>query len=185
MRLLYFVLLSACFCLSANAQRLIDKAGTTSFFSGALLEDIKAENDECTAAMELSTGQAAVSMYMTDFEFENSLMQQHFNENYMESEKYPKATFSGRLKDFDSQTIRQSGSSTYTLVGEITIHGVTKPLETSVDFEYTEDGMLKAHTTFTVKTADFKIKIPKLLFQNIAEEIEITSHFQFNMNDNE
>lgn len=164
---------------SLSAQRLIDRSGMASFFSTAPLEDIEAKNNQALAAMDLQTGEVAVSMLMKGFRFEKALMEEHFNENYVESDKYPKATFKGKLLDYEPLIFRSTDSFSYPVEGELTIHGVTRRLYTSVDFTVGAKE-IRAAVNFVVEVEDFDIEIPMSVINNIAKEVEVTAVFNFN-----
>ncbi len=161
-----------------SQQTLIDKKGMAKFYSEAPLENIEAINEKVAGALNTSNGEVAVSMLMRDFEFDKSLMQQHFNENYVESDKYPKSTFKGKLSDFDSTLIEKQGMTTFEVSGDLTIHGVTKPLKTNVEINVSGD-RIRVETRFMVTVESFDIDIPKVVFYNIAEEVEVTAKFEF------
>ena len=163
------------------AQPLIDRTGKASFYSEAPLEDIEAVNNNLLGAIDLDKGTLAVSMSIKGFHFDNSLMEEHFNENYMESDKYPKAQFSGRIKDFSNLDFSKAGSFDAVVEGQIEIHGVKQPLETVVQFKSSSDQLL-ANTQFDLSVADFDIDIPKLVIKNIAEVVEVKASFNFKRN---
>lgn len=165
-------------CAYTMAQPLIDRAGTASFFSEAPMENIEAVNKEALGAVDLEKGTLAVSMLMKKFHFEKSLMEEHFNENYLESEKYPKATFKGVIKDFANLDFTQEGSFEAVVEGEMEIHGVKRPLTTTVKFDASLD-TLKVVTEFEISIADHDIDIPKLVILNIAEIVEVKAAFNF------
>ena len=161
--------------LVGTAQRVMDRAGKIRFYSEAPIENIEATNEKVMSIMDLTSGGVAVSIFIRDFRFEKPLMEEHFNENYLESSKYPKCTFSGTFQDFEGLG---DGSFTLKAKGEITLHGVTQPLEADVEFEV-DANEIKAKTTFFLKVADFDIEIPKVVFYNIAETIEVNASFRF------
>ncbi|MGL1888092.1 MAG: YceI family protein [Reichenbachiella sp.] len=165
-------------CGHTMAQPLIDRAGTASFYSEAPMENIEALNTEVLGAVDLEKGTLAVSILMKKFHFEQSLMEEHFNENYLESEKYPKATFKGTISDFPNFNFSNGGAFEAEVVGEMTIHGVSRPLTTIVKFD-ASDTMLSAMTEFEVSIADHDIEIPKLVIMNIAEVVEVKAAFNF------
>lgn len=172
--ILFFTHLSA----GQSQSILIDKGGKATFFSEAPLENIEASNENVVGALNPENGNVAVSMLMSKFEFKKSLMQAHFNENYVESDEFPKATFKGAIRDFSRQELYEIGKRTKTVVGEVTIHGVTRPLETALNIETTAERIM-INTVFMLKVEDFDIEIPKVVFYNIAEEVEVTSTFNF------
>ena len=165
--------------LQILAQKtLTDRNGVAHFFSDAPLEDIEATNEKVIGAIDLENGSVAVSMYMKDFHFDKSLMEEHFNENYIESEKFPKATFTGKIKDFSKLDLTKDGQVTAVADGALSLHGVQKRMQMDVHFVILKSD-IEAVTTFKLKVADFEIDIPKMLFQNIAEVVEIDSKFKF------
>lgn len=174
----YFCLLllsTAMFNLAA--QRLMDRSGSVTFFSEAPMENIEATNSQALAAIDLSKGTVAVSLLMKGFRFEKALMEEHFNENFVESDQFPKATFKGKL-DADPGIFEKNGTYKLPVTGDITIHGVTKPLSSEVEVTISE-GAITAESIFYLTIADFDIRIPVTVIQNIAEQVEITSRFKF------
>lgn len=146
-----------------------------SFFSHAAIEDITAENTKAVSVFNASTGDIAFSIPIKEFQFVKSLMQEHFNEKYMDSEKYPKSTFQGKISGFDNQA---SDIQSVKAVGKLTIHGVTKEVDVPGTIERRGD-MLIMKSKFIVKLEDYKIKIPQLMWQNIAEQVEVTVDFAY------
>jgi polyisoprenoid-binding protein YceI len=164
---------------STTAQtRYMDRTGKASFFSKAPLENIEAHNDQVLSLLDVDKGEVAVSMLMKGFQFEKALMQEHFNEKYIESDKFPKATFKGKIKDISKLDLTKDGNYTVDVVGEVTIHGETQPLETKVDF-MVKGGKVNANSIFKLRVKDFKITIPSLVVKNIAEEVEVKVSFNY------
>ena len=159
-------------------SRYIDRAGKASFFSKAPLENIEAHNDQALSLLDAEKGEIAASILMKSFQFQKALMQEHFNEKYIESDKYPKATFKGRIKDFSKLDLSKDGKYTVEVEGEITIHGETQPLKTNVDF-VVKDKVISASSTFMLRVKDFKITIPTVVVKNIAEEVEVKVAFNY------
>ncbi len=162
-----------CFLLATISyaqEKFLTKQGYTSFFSTSPVEDIKADNNQVLSIIDTSNGALAISILMKSFMFEKSLMQEHFNENYVESDKYPKATFKGQILSFDQLG---ADEKMVTILGDITIHGVTKNIETQAKIIKTEEN-ISLKGSFPVKVADFKIKIPAVVINNIAETIEVS-----------
>lgn len=157
---------------------LIDRDGTASFFSEAPLEDIEAINKEVLGAIDLEKGTIAVSMLIRGFHFDKSLMEEHFNENYLESEKYPKATFKGVISNFTELDFKTVGNFVAEAKGEIEIHGVKKPLNTIVKFDVSPT-KLSAITSFDIAIKEFNIDVPRLVVKNIAEVVEVKAMFDF------
>lgn len=154
----------------AAAQKYVVADGMISFFSSATLEDIKAENRKVASVFNSATNEIAFSIPINEFQFEKKLMQEHFNEKYLESEKYPKSTFSGRVEGID---LTAKGPQKATAKGKLTIHGVTREVEIPGTIEL-QSGNLLMKSTFVVRLEDYKVKIPQLMWQNIAEQVEVT-----------
>jgi polyisoprenoid-binding protein YceI len=161
--------------LNANAQKYVTEKTFVSFFSDAAIEDITAENTKTAGVFNSTTGDIAFSVPIKDYQFEKSLMQEHFNEKYLETEKFPKATFQGKVTGYDANaTSPQKVSSK----GKLTIHGETQEVEIPGTIEKQGDKLVMK-SKFIVKLADYKIAIPQLLWQNIAEQVEVTADFTF------
>lgn len=159
-------------------ENYIDRNGKISFFSEAPLENIEAHNSQGLSILDMTSGKVAISILMKGFKFEKALMQEHFNENYIESDKYPKATFTGAIKDFEKLDFSKPGNVVGYAVGDITIHGVTKPLVAEVNFQI-ENNEVKVRTKFNLGVADFDIDIPQMVVRNIAETVEVMADFTF------
>jgi polyisoprenoid-binding protein YceI len=171
MKKIHFIIFAFLFCNSINAQdKFLTKEGYVSFFSHSLVEDIKADNNQVLSVIDTVTGKIAIQMLMRSFMFKKALMQEHFNENYVESYKYPKATFSGEILNFGD--LNEENNETE-IIGILTVHGEEKEIRTKVNVEIREDGILiRGH--FNVDVADFKIKIPSIVANNIAKTIKVT-----------
>ncbi len=159
---------------SSFAQKYAASKSTVSFYSHATIEDIKAANTTSIGLADLSNNTIAFSISIKDFEFDKNLMKEHFNEKYMESEKYPKATFQGKVEGFDAS---KKEPQTVKAIGKMTMHGITKEVELAGTMEATSETSLTIISTFIVKLEDYKIKIPTVLWQNIAEQIEVKVDF--------
>ncbi|MCK6617884.1 MAG: YceI family protein [Cyclobacteriaceae bacterium] len=166
------LVIAACmgFSGAGHAQKYSVSEGVITFFSAATLEDIKADNRKVASVLNTATGEIAFSIPINQFQFEKKLMQEHFNEKYLESEKYPKSTFAGIVEGF---TMSKSGAQQATAKGKLTIHGVTRDVEIPGTIEV-QSGVLKLQSKFIVKLEDYNVKIPKLMWQNIAEQVEVT-----------
>lgn len=160
--------------IQLQAQKYTSEKSLVSFFSDAPLEDISARNTKSLAIIDLASNQVAFSIPITGFEFEKSLMQEHFNEKYLESEKYPKSTFQAQLAGFNP---KEKGIQNVTTKGKLTMHGVTKEVEIPGTIELTSDKKIIIKSTFMVRLADYKIEIPQLVFQKIAEVVEVKVDF--------
>jgi len=164
---------------SVHAQgRYLTRTGHVKFFSTAPMEDIVAHNNKVLSIVDLAKGEVAVDMLMKSFEFEKKLMQEHFNENYMESGKYPKSTFKGKFDVPAGLKNMDNGTYEVDVTGEISIHGVKKPLATKATLTV-DNGVLSCGLVFNVKVKDHDISIPKVVVKNIAEVVEVTASFNF------
>ena len=158
--------------LSLQAQKYFTREGKVSFFSDTPMEKIEAHNQQATAVVDLSNGNIEFAVLIKAFRFEKALMQEHFNENYMESTKYPKATFKGQVVDFAKIDLKKDGSVTLKVKGTLTIKDVTKNVETEGTFVVAK-GALSAKSAFKIAVSDYNISIPKLVADKIAKTVDI------------
>ncbi|WP_378174852.1 YceI family protein [Aquimarina sp. SS2-1] len=160
---------------SQESDQLITRQGTVSFFSYTTVENIEANNNQVLSIIDIDKKEIAVSMLMRTFVFKKKLMREHFNESYIESDRYPKATFEGTIEDFVTD---MQGAQTKIIRGALTLHGVTKDTEIKSKIEKTETGYVLSGE-FKAVVKDFEIKIPPVLAGNIAEIITITFRFEY------
>lgn len=165
--------------LPGVGQRYQLASSEVSFYSEAPLEDIEAVNTQARSVFDASAGEIAFIIPIREFEFEKSLMQEHFNENYLESDQYPNATFEGTLTGFQKELNSQQS---VTAKGQLTIHGVTHSVEIPGTIHQLNDHWMM-DAKFPVKLEDYNIKIPKVVFLNIAEEVDVTVHFNYTANE--
>lgn len=158
---------------AVHAQKFMTRTGKVTFFSETPVENIEAFNNETAAVLDAATGEFVFQVPIKSFKFEKSLMQEHFNENYMESGKYPKADYKGMITDMNKVNLRKDGTYNVNTKGKLKIHGVTQ--EVSIPGTVTvEDGSLTVNTVFNVSPKDYDIKIPGVVATKIAEQIEVT-----------
>jgi hypothetical protein len=158
---------------AAWGQKFTSEKGQVSFYSDAAIEDIEAINSVVGSLFNATTGELVYIMKIRDFVFHKALMREHFNEKYMESEKFPKATFQGKIIGFKPGT---PGEQKVKAVGKLNIHGVTRDIDVPGTVEL-QNGKLLMKSKFMVKLEDYNIKIPTLVWQNIAEEVQVTIDF--------
>jgi polyisoprenoid-binding protein YceI len=158
--------------LAANAQKVYTKNGNVSFFSKSPLENITAENNQVMSVLNQQTGEMQFSVLVKSFHFKKALMEEHFNENYMESNKFPKASFKGNIQDISKVNFTKDGTYTVVVTGDLTIHGVTNNVSAPGSITV-KSGVANASSKFNVKLADYKISVPKLVKDNVAEQIDI------------
>lgn len=134
------------------------------------MEDIKAENNQTYAILDPVNHHTAFAVLLKGFIFPKELMQEHFNENYVESDKYPKATFSGACSgDMD---LNKEGIYEVVIKGDLNLHGVTKPIETTAQLEV-KKGHIKGTSVFKLRPEDFNISIPNIVRDKIASVIDV------------
>lgn len=157
-----------------SCQAIQSEKGYVKFFSSALIEDITAENHQAKGLFNPETGEAVFLIPIADFEFNKTLMKEHFNENYMESDQYPEAYFKGSLSGYQMGVPRSEAVAE----GEMMIHGVKKQVRIPGEIVH-QNNTLLLKAVFQVVLQDYDIEIPKLMFQKIAEEVEVTIQFDF------
>jgi hypothetical protein len=174
-----FILLAVIgFAESVQAQKIYStKSGRISFYSKAPLEDIEARNTEVESKLASSSGQVVFNLLIKGFQFENQLMQDHFNENYMESNKYPKSSFKGVISNIKQINFTKDGSYPAKVKGELTIHGATRSLETDGTIEV-KNGKVTAKARFPVKLRDYSIG-GSMVGTKIAETIVVDINCQY------
>lgn len=158
--------------ISSFGQRFITKNGHIWFHSEAPLETIEAHNKQVNAALDIKTGDFVFKILMKSFIFEKALMQEHFNENYVESDKYPNATFSGKVTNLDAIDFSKEGSYEATIEGQLTIHNVTNNVTANGAFQVKPD-MIHGISKFNVAIDDYSISIPGAVAGKIAEVVEV------------
>ena len=164
-------------CLPAQAQNRFyaDKSQLT-FFSDGVIEDIRATNITVTSIFDLTKMDVAFLVKVKDFQFDKKLMQVHFNEKYMETEKYPKSTFVGSVSGFNPD---KAGIQNVTATGKLFIHGVTRDIKIPGTLEKRGSNLF-LRSKFIVKLADYNITIPQIIWNNVAEDVEVELDFTYN-----
>lgn len=169
---LFFALSFVAIGFSQNQH--IARQGQVTFFSYTSVENIEAQNNQVLSLLDIEKKEIAVSMLMRAFVFKKELMYEHFNESYVESDLYPKASFEGKIINFDKNATEQTKISK----GSLTIHGVSKQIEIKTHFKK-EGNSYVVSGEFTAPVSDFQIKIPPILSSNIAKIITITFTFKY------
>ncbi|MFI5155581.1 MAG: YceI family protein [Chitinophagales bacterium] len=149
------------------------KKGKIYFNASAKMEKVEATNRAVIAIMDSKTGNIQFAVMLKGFEFEKALMQEHFNENYVESDKYPKAEFTGQV--INNADIKYSKDGTYPakVKGKLSIHGQSKDVEATGSMEV-KNGIIKLNADFDILLSDFKIDIPSLVSENISNKTRIS-----------
>ncbi len=174
-KLLYTILFISTITVDPQSV-FIDKAGEVSFFSEAPLENIEAKHAGMNSILNTDKNELAFIVPIRGFKFEKELMQEHFNEKYMESDKFPNASYKCTL--LDSVKWQTPGTYTVRSTGKFSMHGVEKEITEAGTFTI-EGNKISLHSEFRIAIADYGIEIPKLLFQNIADTILVKLHSQF------
>ncbi|MDP4148556.1 MAG: YceI family protein [Bacteroidota bacterium] len=162
-------LLTACLP-AARSQVFMTRTGFIGFYSKTPFEDIKAENNQVFAAIDAGRRNIAFAVLLKGFVFTKELMQEHFNENYVESDKYPKASFNGSYTG--DVNLNKEGAYHVTVKGNLTLHNVTRAIEESATMEV-KGGKLSGSADFLIKPEDFGISIPSIVRDKIAREMTI------------
>jgi len=169
MKTLLFLLLTAG-VFKANAQTFITRNGYLGFFSKTPLENIKAENNQVYAVIDTDKKNMAFTCLIKGFLFAKELMQEHFNENYAESDKYPKANFLGTYSG--NVDVSKNGVYPVQVTGQLTFHGVTKNITIPATIEV-KDNKVMGKSNFKLAPADFNITIPSLVREKIEKEMDV------------
>ena len=158
-------------------EKYLTKTGSIEFEASVpSFEEVAAKHNAVTALLNASNGEFATLVLVKGFRFKNALMEEHFNENYAESDQFPKATFKGILKDFSITNL--NSISEYKINGELFFHGKTKAIEAVLVTITKKESIVTMTGTFTVKASDFDIKIPKIVRNKIAEEVVVNFNFE-------
>ena len=180
------------FSITISAQKYYTKSGITEFDgSKAAFEPIKAKNNSSISAIDVSNGNIAALIEIKDFQFRLGLMQEHFNENYLESYKYPKSTFEGNIETLKGSIFEENSDIfNYSLVdnnfmdiilkGQLTIKGITKDIIAVGKIKKNESA-LNLICSFSIKLSDFNVKIPKVVFMKIDELVEINLNYNYEL----
>jgi polyisoprenoid-binding protein YceI len=158
---------------STQAQKYFTKTGHISFFSSTAMEDIEAHNYKANAVLDAATGAMEFAVLIKGFEFKKALMQEHFNENHMESEKFPKATFKGSITNIKDVNFKKDGEYKVSVTGDLTIHGETKKVTTNGVFRV-KAGVVSAFAEFNVALDDYKIKKHPALAKSIKVTVDLS-----------
>jgi len=153
------------------------KNAKITLFSSAPIEDIKAASLTGASVYNAATGELDFSVSIRSFQFDKSLMQEHFNSDYMESDKFPRATFKGKIGEHID--ISKDGVYPVKVTGELTVHGVTQTRNIAGSISV-KNGTVSMASEFMVKCVDHHIDIPQIVFHHIAESIKISVFATYN-----
>lgn len=154
------------------AQKYSSKTGRVTIEASLpMFEDVFAQDDNNVVILNADTGEMASVSVVKNFKFKVKLMEEHFNESYAESAKYPKTTFKGKILNFDKSKLG-AGPQKYTVQGVLNFHGTDKNVSSSATI-YSKDGKIFMSGNFVAKTADFKVTIPKMVMKKVAENVNV------------
>jgi polyisoprenoid-binding protein YceI len=158
----------------ADAQNIyMTKTGKVSFSSRAKSpEKVEADNNEVSSVLNTQSGEMVFAILIKSFHFVSALMEEHFNENYVESNKYPKSTFKGKVLNLSAVNFSKDGAYPVNVEGDLTFHGITKKVVSTGSLTV-RAGKINAVSKFQMKLKDFKVSIPSLVADKISEEIDI------------
>jgi len=157
-------------------DKILTKNGSITFEASVpAFEEVKAKNTGVSCVLNTKTGEIASLALMKGFKFKVALMEEHFNENYVESSKFPKATFKGKIEDFDYAKVTTTFQN-YKLNGKLELHGKTKDISVTAKIKKTEKG-LEISSTFTVNSDDFDIEIPSVVSKKVSKNVKVSLDF--------
>lgn len=173
MKRLFLLLFFLNIVLAVNAQKFMTKNGFIGFFSHTPMEDVKGDNNQVVGALDISTGEMVFQALNKSFHFDRALMEEHFNENYIESDKYPKSVFKGKITNLSSVDFSKNGIYNVTVEGDLTIHDVTNKISTKGTLEIISGG-INSNSKFNIVPEDYKISIPGVVREKINKNLEVT-----------
>jgi polyisoprenoid-binding protein YceI len=176
MKKLVLLTVSLLFTNLVFAQKYLSKTGKVTFEASVpLFEDVFAQDDNNVGVINADTGDFASVSVVKNFHFKTKLMEEHFNESYAETGKYPKTTFTGKIVNFDKTKLSASPQK-YTVQGTLNFHGVDKAV-TSAATIYSKDGKIYMQGNFVAKAADYKVTIPKMVMKKVAESVNVQYNY--------
>lgn len=170
---IFFLLALVAGATALNAQIYKGTRTSVSFFSYTPMENISAKDTIATMLLNAKTGDVIANISIKGFVFPNALMQEHFNENYMESDKFPMGSFKGKINEKVDYT--KDGTTNVTITGTLTVHGVAKPRTINATI-LVKGGMVTVDSKFSIALADHNITIPEAVGTKIAEKVDVTVH---------
>jgi len=179
MKSLLLIAMVALFGFQVQAQRYLTKNGMISFYSKTPFETIEAQNNQVNCALDINTSDFVFKVLMKSFEFKQALMQEHFNENYVESDKFPNAMFKGKVTNLKSIDFKKNGVYPAEVEGDLTMHGISQHINTKGSFEV-KDGKITGKCRFAIKVNDYGIKVPSAVTDKIAESMQIDVNVTMN-----
>lgn len=164
--------------MTLKAQKFITKNGFIEFYGETPFETIKAGNNQVASIIDTQTGELVFQVLMKSFHFERALMEEHFNENFVESDKYPKSVFKGKITDPSKVDFKKDGVYNVQVEGELSIHNVTKKISEPGTIEIA-DGRITARSKFKIRPEDYNIEIPSVVRDKVAKEMDVTVDMKY------
>lgn len=158
--------------MESQGQIFYTKNGNISFFSKTIMENISAENNQVISVINIQSGIIQLSLLNNAFHFPKAKMEDDFNENYIESDKYPRSSFKGIMTDIGNMNFNNDGTYKVNVKGELMIHGVTKNINVPAIIAI-KNGNISATSSFVISISDYKIKIPSIVNNKISETIQV------------
>lgn len=174
MKNMIMAMIALCIAGTSSGQKYYTKSGQISFdaTSSSSPEKIEGVNRSAICVVDSKTGNLQLAVLMKGFAFERALMEEHFNENYVESTKYPKAEFKGEIKDISKVDFTKDGTYTVKVKGQLSLHGVSNEVEAEGKIKV-QGGKISAQTEFSVKLSDYKVSVPGLVADKVAKVAKI------------
>lgn len=166
------------FSLNSFGQKQITKSGVIDIFSQTPAFTIKGSNKKVASVLNTETGEVVASTLVRSFKFAEALVEEHFNENYMESHKFPKAVFKGKITNFKSIDLKKEGTYDIAIEGKLTLHGQTQYIKEKGKLTI-KAGKISAKTTFNVSLAAYKVEVEKAYKHAIKDAIELKISFNY------
>jgi len=166
--------------LAFSQKKYFTKSGQIIFNAGTSVEDVDATNGAAISVFDAANGQFEFAVLIKGFEFKRALMQEHFNENYMESDKYPKAIFKGKIVNIDKVDFQKNGVYPVTVKGQLDMHGVKKDVETTGTMKVNGEAVA-SNAGFTVLLSDYNIAIPSLVKDKVSKSVTIKVNCNYNV----
>ena len=159
-------------------DKYICKTGHVYFISHTDIIDIDADNYNLASILNAKNGEVIFMIPMRGFKFKLPLAEEHFNENYVESDKYPQAKFKGKFINFDKIDFSKEGQQYIEVEGEMTIHGQTKKIKEAGILEI-KNGEINAKSVMKIALKDYGINIPSLVINKVADIIDIKINLKY------
>ena len=158
-------------------EKIITKTGTVSFEASIpAVEEVKAKNNSVSCVLSTKTGHIASMALVKSFRFKVALMEEHFNENYIESDKFPKIIFKGIIENFNYENLK-SIEETYKIKGTLELHGKSKEIIVIAKIKKL-DNITHISSKFFVNVSDFDIEIPSVVSKKVSKKVDINLDFE-------